>query len=180
MLVILGVFFSSMVFDGINSTLQTIGSPLWDTTNVIRLFTGALAGVAVAFVFYPVFNMSIWHPSILKWQSSVESPLQLVGYMSIVGLLVALVLSMEDWLYYPIAFLSLGGMLILLTLANTMIILTISRREGTFITFSAALTPLLIGLLIALVELTLLALARSSLAPYLQNDIGMPVVPGLP
>jgi len=180
MMVILGVFFGAMVLDGINSTLQTIGVPIWDTTNILRLFTGSLAGIAVAFFFYPIFNMSLWKVDRLKPQRVLESPLQLLGYMAAVGVLVALVLSAQDWLYYPIAFASVLGMLSLLTLANTMIVLIISRREGTFTTLSEALTPLLIGLLIALVELTLLALGRSSMAPYLQNTMGMPVVPGLP
>lgn len=179
-LVILGVFFGAMVLDGINSTLQTLGSPIWDSTNVLRLFTGSLAGVAVAFVFYPIFNMSLWDLRVIKRERVVESPLQLLGYMLLVGLLVVLVLSAEDWLFYPIAVVSIAGMLSLLTMANSMILMTITRREGTFLSFSSALTPLLLGLLISLLELTLLALGRSSLAPYLQNAMGMPLYPGLP
>lgn len=180
MLVILAVFFGAMAVDGINSTLQALGSPIWDTTNLLRLFTGSLAGIAVVFFFYPLFNMSLWRPDTTRGESVLQKPVQLLGYMLGVAVLVGLVLLGEEWLFYPLAVASIVGMLILLTMANTMIILTVTRREATFASFSEALTPLLIGLLISLVELTLLAWGRESLAPYLANNIGMPLFPGLP
>jgi uncharacterized membrane protein len=180
MLAILGVFFGAMVLDGLNSTLQTFNSGLWESTNIIRLFTGALSGVAVAFIFYPIFNMSLWHRETTRRERVLEQPFELVGYMVAAGILVALLLDGGDWLYYPIAVLSIAGMLTLLTMANTLLVLIVSRREGSARTFSAALTPLLLGLFLALVELTLLSYGRASLAPFMANTLGMPVVPGLP
>ena len=180
MLIILAVFFGAMVLDGINSTLQTISTGMWDSTNIIRLFTGSLAGVAVAFIFYPVFNMSLWHRDVARKERVLEQPFELAGYMVLTGVLVALLLDGGDWLYYPISILSVLGMLTLLTMANTMLVLIVTRREGTSLTFSDALTPLLFGLLLALAELTLLSLGRASLAPFMANNIGMPLVPGLP
>jgi uncharacterized membrane protein len=180
MLAILGVFFGAMVLDGINSTLQTFNSGIWVSTNILRLLTGALSGVAVAFVFYPVFNMSIWHRDIARRERVLEQPFELAAYMVAAGILVALVLDGGDWLYYPIAVLSIAGMLTLLTMANSMLVLIITRREGSARTLSAALTPLLFGLLLALIELTLLSYGRASLAPFMANTLGMPVVPGLP
>jgi uncharacterized membrane protein len=180
MLAILGVFFGSMVLDGVNSTLQTFNSSVWDSTNIVRLFTGALSGVAIAFIFYPVFNMSLWHRDIARRERVLDQPFELAGYMVATGVLVALVLDGGDWLYYPLAVLSVAGMLTLLTMANSMLVLILTRREGSARTFSAALTPLLFGLCLALVELTLLSWGRASLAPFTTNALGMPVVPGLP
>jgi hypothetical protein len=64
-------------------------------------------------------------------------------------------------------------------MANAIIVLMVTRREATAMTFSEALTPLLLGFLISLVELTLLAWGRASLAPYLaDNPLGLPLLPG--
>jgi len=72
-------------------------------------------------------------------------------------------------------------MVTLLTMANTILVLIFSRREGAARTFSAILTPILVGVLITLVELTLLVWFRSSLAPYLaNNNLDIPLTPGLP
>lgn len=181
MIAIFGVFFGAMVLDGINSTFQAFGSGLWDSNNLLRLLSGTLAGVSVAFMFYPVFNMSLWHPDVAQREKVIEQPFELVGYMVAAGLLVALVLDAGDWLYYPLSFLSITGMLVLLTMTNTIFVLIITRREGHSLTFSAALTPILVGLLITLIELTLLAWGRASLAPYMaSNNLGIPLVPGLP
>jgi hypothetical protein len=180
MITILAVFFAAMVVDGINSTLQNFGSNVWDSTNLVRLVTGSLAGTAVAFFLYPVFNMSIWSREVRKRESVLESPLELAGYMVLVGLMVALVLDQGDWLFYPLSFLSIIGMLALLTMANTMLVLIITRREGKARNFSEALTPILVAFLLSLIEITLISWGRASLAPYMANNVGMPLVPGLP
>jgi uncharacterized membrane protein len=180
MVTILAVFFGAMVIDGINSTLQTFGSNIWESTNLVRLITGSLAGTAVAFFLYPVFNMSLWSREARKRESVLESPLELAGYMVAVGLMVALVLDGGDWLFYPLSFLSIIGMLSMLTMANTMLVLIATRREGRATTFSEVLTPLLVAFLLSLIEISLLSWGRASLAPFMANNVGMPLVPGLP
>jgi uncharacterized membrane protein len=177
---LLGIFFLSMLLDGINSTVQNFGSGLWETTNLIRIITGALSGVAVAFVFYPVFNMSLWHPEASRKERSIEQPFELVGPLVLAAILVSLVVASADFLYYPLAFISLLGLVSLLTMANTILVLIVSRREGTLRTASAALTPILIAVFLTLIELALLAWGRSALAPYMANNVGIPVLPGLP
>jgi hypothetical protein len=136
--------------------------------------------VALTLVFYPMFNLSVWHRTVARRERVLERPLELVGYMVAAGVPVALLLNGGDWLFYPLSLLSIAGMLALLTMANTMLTLFASRREGLALTFSQALTPLLVGFFLSLVELTLLAWGRASLAPYLGNNLGMPLVPGLP
>lgn len=180
MIAILAVFFVAMVADGINSTLQNFGSNAWDSTNLVRLVTGSLAGTAIVFFLYPAFNMSIWSREVRKRESVLENPLELAGYMVLVGLTVALVLDGGDWLFYPLSFLSIIGMLAMLTMANTMLVLILTRREGKARTFSEVLTPLLVAFLLSLIEITLLTWGRASLAPYMTNNGGMPLVPGLP
>ncbi|HEX9990157.1 MAG TPA: DUF2085 domain-containing protein [Chloroflexia bacterium] len=176
----LAVFFGAMAFDGLNSTLQTFGSGLWDTTNLIRIVTGGLSGISMAAIFYPVFNISLWHRDATSRERVLEQPFELVGYVVAAGILVALVLVGGDWLYYPLAIVSVAGMLSLLTMATTMLVLIFTRREGLALTFSEVLTPLLLGLFMGLVLLTLIAWGRAALAPILANQAGMPLVPGLP
>src|SRR3954454_13984643 len=179
MLVILGVFFGAMVLDGANSTLETFGADIWQSTNILRLLTGGLAGVSFAFFVYPLFNLSMWHRDARVRDNVLHKPLELLGYMLGAGILVALVLDGGDWLYYPIAILSVLGMLTMLTMANTMMVLMFTRRENTAHTFTDALTPILFAVLLSLVELTLLAWGRASLAPFLANNpAGMPLLPG--
>jgi uncharacterized membrane protein len=180
MIAILAVFFGAMVVDGVNSTLQTFGSNIWESTNLLRLLTGSLAGTAIAFFLYPVFNASIWSREARKRESVLESPIELAGYMLVVGLVVALVLDQGDWLFYPLSLLSIIGMLAMLTMANTMLVLIVTRREGKARTISEALTPILVAVLLSLIEVTLLSWGRASLAPYMANNVGMPLVPGLP
>jgi uncharacterized membrane protein len=177
---ILALFFAVMVLDGANSTLQSFNAGIWETTNLVRIVTGGLAGISVAFVFYPVFNLSLWHRDALRKERALEQPFELAGYVVAAGVLIALVLDGGGWLYYPVSILSIVGMLMLLTMANAVIVLIVTRREGYIRDFSSALTPLLVGLLMSLVELTLLAWGRASLAPMLANSVGMPLVPGLP
>lgn len=180
MVAIFGLFFGAMVLDGANSTLEAFGERFWDSTNLLRILTGSLAGVSAAFLFYPVFNMSLWKHDAASPARVIEQPRQLIGYMLVAGMLVVLTLSEGDWLYYPLSFLSLLGMVTLLTMANTILLLILTRRESSAGTFSVVLTPIMVGLFLTLIELTLLSWGRASLAPYMANNTGIPLVPGLP
>jgi uncharacterized membrane protein len=184
MIPVLGLFFISMVVDGLNSTAQAIGpSGLWDTNNITRIVTGALSGLSVAFFFFPVFNLSLWQRERRSRESVLDHPFQLLGYLLVAGLLVALVIDGGAWLYWPMALLSTAGALALLTMANTMLVLMAARREGKARTASELITPVLLGFAITLVMLTLLALLRTSLGPSITaagNPFGLPLVPGLP
>jgi uncharacterized membrane protein len=178
----LALFFLVMVADGLNSTLQTFGANLWDSNNVLRLITGALAGIAVAACFYPFFNMTVWSRHTMSMDRVVSRPLELALYLGAAGLLLAAVLLGSDWLYYPLAIMSIGGMFALLTMAGTMLVLIAGRREMQVRAPRDLVTPLLAGVIVGLAMLTLLAWGRESMAPVIaaNNTFGLPLVPGLP
>ncbi len=181
MLGLLGLFFGAMVLDGLNSTFQTFGGGLWDSTNLVRLITGAMSGLAVAFVFYPVFNLSVWHREVRQRRSVLARGVELLPYLALAGVLLALVLVGAGWLYYPLSVLSISGLLTLLTMANTLVILLVTRKDEQARTPHDVLTFVLWGLALSLVMLTLLAWGRASLAPFMAgNPLGVPVLPGLP
>lgn len=180
-LAVLGLFFGAMVVDGANSTFQTLGGGFWDSTNLIRLITGTMAGIALGFVFYPLFNGNTWHRDELSRERVADRVYMLLPYIAAAGLLVLLVLSRVDWLFYPIAILSISGLLALLTMAYTMLALLISRKDGRIRTPHQVLTFVLVGLSLSLLMLTLLSWGRASLAPVMANNpLGVPVLPGLP
>jgi hypothetical protein len=113
----------------------------------------------------------------------LDHPFQLLGYLLAAGVAVALVLDGGGWLYWPVALLSIGGAVALLTMANTMLVLMLARREGKARTASDLVTPVLLGFIITLVMLTVLALLRTSLEPSIVasgNPLGLPLRPGLP
>ena len=181
MLGVLGLFFGAMVVDGFNSAFQTFGGGLWESSNIVRLVTGTMAGLAMAFVLYPVFNTSLWHREERTQGSVLAHGFELAGYLAAAGLLVALVLWGWDWLFYPLSLLSIGGLLALLTMSYTMIVLLATRKDGAVRTPHDALTFVLLGVALSLVMLTLMVWGRVSLAPMMEgNLLGVPVVPGLP
>ncbi len=183
MITLLSLMFLTMVADGLNSTVQSLpeGHGLWETTNLLRLSTGSLAGMALAFVLYPLFNDTFWHRDRVRNESSLAQPFEIFGYAVAVVVPVALTLSSADDqsavpIYWLIALLSVGGILLLLTLANTMILIMVTHREAVITSWPAAWTPLLLALLLALGELLLLGYVRGELVAVL----GVPLPPGMP
>jgi uncharacterized membrane protein len=187
MLSILMLMFLTMGADGVNSTFQELpgGQGLWETTNVLRVITGTLAGVAIMFFLYPMFNSAFWRRDLLSDESVIDRPFELFGYGVAAAVLVALTLTSDGdtgatVVYWLVGLVSIGGLLTLLTLANTMIVTLVTKREGQIGSWQAAFTPLLIALALAICELLLLAYLRGELSLVLHALPGnMPVVPGV-
>ena len=191
MLPVLAFMFGVMILDGINSTLQALpgATPIYQTTNPLRLITGALAGIALMFVLYPIFNQSFWRLGRLKRERVLEQPYELLGYLVPTGIVVAVILSaagdpsVGEWLYWLIALGSMAGLLALLMMTNVLIVSTIARRAGTVVTWRSAVLPLLIALILALLELGALANLRigltSVIATAANTPPDLPLVPGL-
>ena len=187
MLSILLLMFLTMAADGVNSTFQSLpgGAGLWETTNTLRIITGTLAGVAMSFLLYPLFNNAFWRRELLSDEAVIDRPFELFGYGVAAAVLVALALSSDGdagaiVVYWVLALASTAGLLLLLTLANTMIVTLVTRREGLIASWQAALLPLTIALALAILELLLLAYLRGQLATALGMVAGdMPVLPGV-
>ena len=187
MVPILALMFLAMVADGLNSTFQSVpgGHGLWVTTNLWRVVTGTLAGLSIAFFLYPLFNAAFWRPNRQRAEPAVEHPYELFGYGVILAALVGLTLAADGdrsaaGVYWAISLLSVAGLLLLLTLVNTLLVSLVTRREGQIPSWQAAATPLLLALLLAVGELVLLAYMRGELS-HLIGPLppGMPVAPGI-
>jgi len=131
---------------------------LYLPNNTLRIFTGTGVGLGLAVAVFLSFNQTIWK----DWRD-----LPILGSWKDVGVLIALavglvLLVLTEWqvVLYPAIFISVGGVLMLLTMVYAMLWAMFMRQENTYSTLSAAWLPLLAGLTIALLQITLIDLFR--------------------
>lgn len=171
--VLLVGFIFLMGVDGLNSYVDLMrGVPLfYEPRNELRLITGALNGLALGALLWPVVNFSLW---------CNPQPGPVIRNGKDLGLLllmeagmVALVLSGWPVLLYPLALAGALGVLTMLTLTMTVIVVITLGRENRYERWRDALTPLLVGLVMALLLIGLIDLLRYGLTGTITG------VPGL-
>lgn len=162
-------FFVVWGFDGFNSYLALLELPhLYEPHNSLRVATGALQGVALITLVLPFFNTSLWNET--QPRRTVANGRELALLLVLVAAIVALVSSEVQPLLYPLALLSVGGTLMLLTLVNTMLVAIVLRREALASRLRQALPLFVAGLALAMIELLALNLVRA----YLTSALGLP------
>ncbi len=152
--------------DGLNSFLALFPNAphLYQPHNLLRLTTGVLQGLALSIIVYPLFSFLLWMEA--NTERAVRNFREL-GYLLIpAALLVWIVQTQASFLLYPVAALSILGVLAMLTLVNTMIVLIVTRREGKAESWRDALAPLSLGLLATFLELSALVLLRLALTQW--------------
>lgn len=164
-LALLGLAFA---FDGVNSYLyliKTISPGRFDfiptvyiPNNTLRLLTGSGAGLGIAVALFPAFNQTLWQ----DWD-----PAPAMGDLKPLGILIALMLGLDlliltdlDLVLYPVALISAGGVLLLLTMVYEVLWVTITRQENNFAAFRHTWLPTLVGLTVALLQITATDLFR--------------------
>jgi uncharacterized membrane protein len=163
-LIILVLFTLLWAGDGLNSYLDLLGAKhLYEPSNALRLIVGALNGLTWSGLMYPVLNFTLWK------EPSEQRAIRGLGDLAVLLLLdavfVGMVLSGWDWLLYVIAPLSALGVVAMLCSVNTVLVLTLLRRENLARTPSEAVTALLLGLAAAIVLIGVIDAARSLLLP---------------
>ena len=168
-LVLLG-FLALWAFDGFNSYLTLIpGTPhLYEPQNILRVTTGAMQGVALIALVLPFFNSSFWarttdRPTIERWR-------ELALLLLLVAAIAAAVSSEINALLYPLALLSVGGTLMMLTIVNTMLATLLLRREAQARSWRDALPLLAAGLALGMLEMLAINLFRT----WLTAELGLP------
>lgn len=157
---LLGVMFLAMVGDGMNSTFMELRlAHPYISTNIMRIVTGLLSGVSIATVL--VWAVAyVARPRERQPMSLFPSAGELRVPLGLCALLGLLVVSQQPWGYYPIAALSVGG--IILSLAATLLLPTL--RIGGYIHRVTAprqlLAPGALSLLLAFAALAVLAALR--------------------
>ena len=163
-LILFGIFVLAWAVDGLNSYL-TFFSPvlphLYEPHNILRLMTGTLEGLAIAAFLLPLLNISLRAnprpiPSVGSWQ---DLAWMAVGGAAVIGLVSG------GWapLLYPFALISGATIVVLIGAVNTMIAAILLRWEGRARRTREIALPLLVGVFLAVGEITLIGIARSAL-----------------
>ena len=161
------IFFLAFGIDGSNSFLYLIKqtSPgalsnipnLYIPNNTLRLFTGSGMGIALASILFPAFNQSTWteidSESALDWKKLAT----LIGIILVVDLLI---LTESPIVLYPIAIISILGVLALLIIVFSMVWILIMQQENAFTSITQMWMPFLAGTTLALLMITVIDLLR--------------------
>ncbi len=155
-LVTLVLFILVMIFDGLNSFLEFVPAvpQLYPSQNWLRLTTGTLHGLALSVIVYPVVSISLWRPELVKNEAIIQNVAELAAFVAGGGAIIAVVLWQNSWLLYPLTILSALGVVVMLTMVNTVLVLALTRREAAAgnwrelvapVTMAAAISFLMIG-----------------------------------
>lgn len=166
-LAVLVVFFLAFAIDGSNSYLYLLKQTydgflpqipnIYIPNNTLRLLTGSGMGVAMASVLFPVINQTLWR---------VEDERPTLTWKEFAGLLVIIllvdlgILSEQPVILYPIAFLSVLGVLALLTMVFSMVWVIIMRQENSFETLKQLWMPVVAGLTLTFLMISVIDLLR--------------------
>lgn len=164
------IFLFAFGIDGSNSYLylikQTSGGALdkipnlYIPNNTLRLFTGSGMGIALASILYPAFNQSLWKDPdpgrALDWK-------KLGILIGIVVLIDLAVLTESPVILYPIAFLSVLGVLGLLIMVFSMAWIIMMRQDNEFTSLKQMWMPFLAGTTLAFLMITAIDLLRFKL-----------------
>lgn len=164
------IFFLAFGIDGSNSYLYLLKSTapgaldnipnLYVPNNMLRLLTGSGMGIALASVLYPAFNQSVWKDAVperaLDWK-------KLGILIGIIGLMDLAVLSEREVILYPIAILSVLGVLALLVIVFSIVWIMLMHQENLFTSLRELWLPFLAGTTLAFLMLTAIDLLRLSI-----------------
>jgi hypothetical protein len=159
---VLGLFMLLWAADGLNSFLALLGLPhLYEPSNLLRLVTGALEGIAIAAVLLPALNITLWRTP--EDKRSIANARDLLSLLAGAAVVVVAVASELDALLYPLALLSGVMVPVLLGSLSAMFYLAVRHQDGMATGWRGAVTPLLVGFALALGGIALIGLGRDAL-----------------
>lgn len=161
--VILAGFIAIMGVDGFNSYIDLMrGTPLfYEPRQELRLVTGALNGLTLGALLWPMVNFSLWrNPDPGR---AIRNGRDLGVLLLLELAAVLLVLSGWPVLLYPLALASVLGVLAMLTLTLTVLVVIVVGRENRYDRWRDALTPLLVGLTLAILMIGIIDFLRYNL-----------------
>ena len=172
-LLVLGGFLAVMGVDGLNSYSHFFpGAPhLYEPQNWLRLVTGTGAGLTMGLITFPALAQTLWRHQ--EWRSVVASWRELVGLVVLAGSLALLVLSNQPTLLYVLGIVSATGVLLILTSLNTILLLIALRKDSRADRWQQAIIPLAAGLLLALLEISVVGFVRFQLTGTLTGFPGL-------
>jgi uncharacterized membrane protein len=169
-LAVLVMFTALWAFDGVNSYLTLFpGAPhLYEPQNWLRLATGLLNGLTLIAFAFPIFSFTLWREP--TRERVFKNLWEIVALLPVMALLTWIIQAQIGFLLYPLAILSSLGVLLMLTIINSMIAAVVLRRESYAQTWLQALPPLVVGAALAILEITGMVVLRA----YLTIAWGLP------
>jgi uncharacterized membrane protein len=158
---VLLVFVVAFGIDGGNSYLYLLKqvqpgilphiSTIYIPNNTLRLLTGSGMGLVIAAVLFPAFNQSIWtdNDDTRAGLSSWKTFGLLLGIQIIFDLLV---LTQSPYILYPVAFISVLGVMLLLTMVYTIVWVMITGQENKYTKMRQLWLPILAGFTITMIQ----------------------------
>jgi uncharacterized membrane protein len=131
---------------------------LYIPNNTLRLLTGSGMGLVISAAMFPAFNQTVW--------SQQDDRPALAGIKSFSFLLVLtllfdlLVLTEKPLILFPLAIISAGGVLLLLTMIYSLLWLMLMRRDNSYTRFSQMWLALLAGFAIGTLQIALIDALR--------------------
>ena len=146
--------------DGINSYLRLfLTEPLlYEPNNTLRLLTGTGMGLSIAIVLFPAINQTVWRQQ--DYRPAVPGLATLAVLLALGLALAALVLTGNPLVLYPLALISAGGVLALLTIVYSLIWLMLFRLENRFDRLRQMIIPLIGGFGLGLLQIAALDFVR--------------------
>lgn len=147
-LVVLVGFIGLMGIDGVNSYLTFFprAPHLYEPQNWLRLTTGTLNGLAMSAIVFPVINASLWRAGLTRPEASIKNFKELLLFVAGAVVIIKIVLWQQPLLLIPLTVLSTTGVLLMLTIVNTMFVLVITRRESSARSWRDIVVPVTMGL----------------------------------
>ena len=155
------LFIIAMGIDGVNSTISIIpGAPqLYHTTNLHRIITGTLCGVAISVLFLPYFSTAVWRE--VSGERTLQNGWELLVLLLVTAAVIVLVASTPDWLLYPITIISVAGPLLLLSFMVAVVWMSTRQKDSAVSGLRQMIIPMIFGLACSLILITLMDILRS-------------------
>ena len=149
-----------MGIDGLNSYSHFFPDVphLYTPQNWLRLLTGLGTGLAMGAFVFPALAQTLWHGQV--WQPAIGSWRELFDLVVVVLAAALLIFSNQPVILYVLGLASAAGLLITIMTLNTMILLIVTRRDARMMTWRQATIPLIIGLVLAVGQISLIAFVR--------------------
>jgi len=156
----LGLMAAAFILDGVNSYLHFFPQlpTLYEPSNAGRLLTGTGMGLVMAAALYPAFNSTVWEK--MDARPALDSIPALGGLLVLALVLVGLVWLENPLILYPLALISAGGVLLLLSMIYAILWLMVVRAENRIQHKRELLLPLVAGLGVAVLQIAALDFVR--------------------
>ena len=161
------LFFLAFGIDGSNSYLYLLKQTskgaldnipnLYIPNNTLRLFTGSGMGIALASILFPAFNQSAWRQPDPQRSLDWKKLGILVGFVVLVDFAI---LTENPLVLYPVAILSVLGVLALLIIVFSMVWVLMMRQENAFDSLRQMWMALLAGTTLTFLMITAIDLLR--------------------